>query len=185
MVTIQPFPDYAVPRIWAWMQRFWKSVADDFAPRSLEEFMAEWERLKPVRTSWGIFRDEELGGVIVVDNLTPVVANIHIIAKQTFWGRETTLEAMKQACAATFEAGLIKIVCTVFPDNASVIHLATQLGAEREGRLKSHTLRGGKPCDLLVFGLTKEMFEKCLSESPQQSPSAEQPQPVEELSKAS
>lgn len=175
-VSLESFPEFAVPRIYAWMQRFWRSVADDFAPESLEAFMADWEARKPARTAWAVCRDGEIGGVIVVDQLSPVVANLHIVCKRSFWGKETTLEAMRQACSAAFADGTLKLMCTVFPDNAHVIHLATQLGAEREGRLKNHTLRGGKPCDLLVFGLTKEMFEKCPLESPQPCLSAAQPE---------
>jgi RimJ/RimL family protein N-acetyltransferase len=69
---------------------------------------------------------------------------------------------MREVYAAAFASGLTKLYSVIFSDNSAVIHLAHQLGAKREGKLRQHTLRGGKPADMLVLGLTREDFAKCL-----------------------
>jgi RimJ/RimL family protein N-acetyltransferase len=152
---LSPFPAWAVPRVWVWMQQFRGRVMDDFGPRTLEEFMAEWEARQPARMSWAVLRDGEIGGLVVVDRQSPVLGATHCVFKRSFWGHEDTVDALKQIYEQAFSAGIQKLSCAVFPDNAQLIHLARRVGARREGRLKNHTLRDGKPADLLILGLER------------------------------
>lgn len=161
-ITVEtPFPEYAVPRVWTWMERFRSRVADDFAPKTLEEFVDDWERRGS--ETWAVYRDGELGGLVTVEQVSPVVASSHCLFKKEFWGAETTIPALQQVYGKVFERGITKISSAVFHDNDTIKSLAYKIGAKREGMLRNQTLRGGKPVHMVVVGLLKEDFEKCLS----------------------
>jgi len=153
-----PFPDYAVPRVWTWIQSFRHRVADDFAPRTLEEFVQYWERRKQADRTWGVWRGEDLGGLITIEELNPAVVSSHCLFKRSFWGGETTLEALRQVYSQIFDEGYQKIVSFAFRDNAQLLGLARKLGAEKEGVLRKQTVRDGKPVDMIAIGLLREDF---------------------------
>lgn len=157
-----PFPDHALPRIWAWTEEFRHQVTDDFGPKSLPEFMADWEMKQGLRLSWAIEHDGEIGGVVCVDRVSPVLGYAQAITKRAFWGHDKLLAPMREAYTHAFETGLQKLYSLVFPDNANVIHLARLLGFAREGRLKHHTARGGVPVDMLILGLTQADFARAV-----------------------
>ncbi len=155
---ITPFPIHAVPRIWTWTEEFRHQVTDDFGPKSLAEFMADWEAKGELRLSWAIVHEGEIGGLVCVDRVSPVLGAVQFITKRSFWGSEKILPPIRAAYAAAFATGIQKLYSAVFIDNANVIHLARLLGAVREGRLRNHTMRGGKPADMLVLGITAADF---------------------------
>lgn len=162
-----PFPEYAVPRMWTWVQRVRRHVCDDYAPRTLEEFVDNW-REQPGK-KWAVYRGHEIGGMISVQQVSPVVAMSHILFKQTFWGWETTVPALQAVYQQVFEGGVEKIAALVFADNHNVIGLAKRLGAQREGVLRRHTRREGQLVDMVAIGLLREEFEEaCRSGHKQQ-----------------
>jgi RimJ/RimL family protein N-acetyltransferase len=161
------FPLSDVPRIWAWTETFRNRVADDWSPKTLEEFIGQWEsEAARGRQAWSVFCDEELGGVILSSRLSPVVADAHAIFKKQFWGRATTLPVLEMVFAELFaedadkppEQQLRKISSLVFRDNAAMIALAKSLRFEIEGTLLGHTLRSGSPIDMVVLSLQREDF---------------------------
>jgi RimJ/RimL family protein N-acetyltransferase len=134
-------------------------VADDFAVKTLDEFVDFWERLTQAgKRSWGVWRDGELGGAIWSTRFSPVAADSHCIFKRAFWGHGTTAEALNLVYADVFAAGVEKISIVCFSDNHSLLGLVRKLGFEREGTLKKSTLRGGVLVDQAVIGLTRERF---------------------------
>lgn len=158
MVEVRkPFPDYAIPRIWSWMEEFRSSVADDFAPTTLDAFMRDWDA-RTTEERWAVYRDGELGGLISIQPLNPVVVTSHILFKKDFWGQETTIPAIRKVYEEVFDRGVIKISSAVFNDNHAIKGLAKKIGAKREGILKNQTLRGGKPVHMAALGLLKEEF---------------------------
>lgn len=154
-----PFPPDQVPRIWMWMQPFKRSVMDDYAPQTMEEFVRDWaERERNGQRSWVVNRDGEKGGVIFAGPVQPGVWDIHSLFKKDFWGRDTTLRATEMACQELFDMGARKLMCTMFSSNKAIIALAKLLGGVTEGRLYSHTLVEGKPVDIEIVAIHKARF---------------------------
>lgn len=152
-----PFPEYALPRVWTWCEQFRSRVADDFSPKTLDEFVAQaqatWTR------SWGIRVGDELGGIITYRAWSPVCGELHIICRKDFWGRERTDAAVVMAMADVFGSGVIKVMGVAFSENKQVRGLLKRLGFSREGCLRRHTLHRGKPCDVTLFGMTDKEYE--------------------------
>lgn len=160
MVRVEsPFPEAAIPRVWSWIQEFRYRVADDFAPDTIEQFVEFWAN-HTVET-WGVWRDGELGGLVVITPVSPVLVESHCLFKRTFWGHDTTLEALRQVYTQVFaRGGIEKIFSVAFRDNAQLLGLARKLGAQKEGVLRRHTRRLGEMVDMIAIGLLKEEFER-------------------------
>ena len=156
-----PFPEYALPRVWTWIEDFRHRVADDFSPRTLGGFMRHWAERKPFRKTWGVWRGEELGGLVIYEPWQPGVGTSHALFKRSFWGRTTTRQALELVYAELFDSGVRKVVSFPFRANNAIIALGKSLGAVTEGLLKAQTLRDGQPVDVIILSLFKEDFERC------------------------
>ena len=160
-----PFPLFALPRLWTWVQRVRRHVCDDFSPTTIEQFVEQWQgdMARGGRT-WAVYKGKDLVGLISAEQLSPVVATVHLLFHKSGWGHDTTVPALQEVFRDVFERAQ-KITALVFADNANVIGLARKVGAEKEGVLRAHTLREGRPADMVALGLLKEDFEKCLNSS--------------------
>jgi RimJ/RimL family protein N-acetyltransferase len=161
--VISPFPFEALPRVWRWIEPFKAKVADDFSPQDLEGFLAhmahKWDRQK----TWAVQGDGELGGLIIFEGLSPWLGTAHYLLKPDFQGRGIGVKALRLAVMEMFqEPGIGKLEFRVLAGNLAIGSLACNIGAKREGTLAGHTLSGGKPRDVWLYGLAKEDFEgKC------------------------
>jgi RimJ/RimL family protein N-acetyltransferase len=171
--VVEPFPVHALPRLWGWAEQSRRQVADDEAPRTLDEFIRFWERLGQAgQRSWGVWRDGDLGGAIWSMRITRVMADSHCIFKRAFWGAGTTAAALRLAYAEIFadQDGPRKITIVCFSDNHALLGLVRKLGFEREGLLRKSTLRDGQLVDQAVIGLTRERFEQLFGEKREDKP---------------
>jgi RimJ/RimL family protein N-acetyltransferase len=166
MIRVEsPFPSYALPRVWTWIEEFRDRVTDDYGPQTLEQFIARWGE-NPERKTWGVWRDEELGGLVTWEpGPNPDVGVTHVTFKRTFWGRAVTREALKLIYSELFDGGVRKVVGFPYKGNCAMISLAKELGARSEGTLRQQTMRHGVPVDVVVLGLLKEDFYKWRSMS--------------------
>lgn len=153
-----PFPYYALPRLFQWTQDFRKLLADDFAPKDLDEFMEFWHKMEHHQQSYGVWSGPTLGGMIQVVEINPVLCQLHFLFTKGFWGSDITLAALQDVCRITFGRGVRKLSACVFADNARVITTAKRLGARNEGFLRKHALRGGELADMTALGLLDEDF---------------------------
>lgn len=150
---VSPFPLSELPLAWSWIKQFRRSVADDFAPQTFNQFLIQERARQGQAASYGVVRQGELGGIVWVDVESPVIARAHCIFKREFWGRNTVLPALNLIADGVFEAGIHKIVMPVFADNRAIRSVCRALGAEQEGYLRQHTLRDGQMVDMVLFGL--------------------------------
>ena len=139
------------------MNSFRTRVSDDFGPRDCGEFVERMHSVRPEET-WGVYRGEDLGGMIVVQRLTPVLGFSHMVFSRAFWGRETPLAAARQVADAVFQSGIEKIASMAFADNHQVLAFGRSLGAREEGFRRKHTRRAGVLVDMVETGLLKEDF---------------------------
>ena len=158
-----PFPEYALPRVWNWIQDFRDRVADDYSPKTMAEFMAHWEERGPLRRTWAVWRNEDLGGIVIFEPWQPGVGTSHAIFKRSFWGRATARRALELVYREIFESGVRKVVNFPFKGNNAIIALGKSLGAVTEGVLRGQTMRHGQPADVVVLSLFREDFYAVLS----------------------
>ena len=162
---VTPFPEKRWPRVWVWVEEFRSRVMDDFAPQTLEEFVAQRMHCAPFEATYGVERGGELGGLIVVQAVNPHLASAHCLFKKTFWGHETTLAAVQAVFLDWFtNTGVEKITSIAFADNHQILAMVRKLGGDKEGHLYKHTLRDGKPVDQMLLGIHKKDFLEAIEE---------------------
>jgi RimJ/RimL family protein N-acetyltransferase len=145
--------------MWRWIQHFRDRIADDFFPKNVDDFVDHWIAEERSRRSWGVYRSGELGGVITSKRIAPTVADFHCLFSPAFWGRDTVVPALGQACDIIFQDPEIdKLATDVFAKNHSIAGMIRHFGVTREGLLHGHTRQGGKLVDLQILGLQRERF---------------------------
>jgi RimJ/RimL family protein N-acetyltransferase len=153
-----PFPAADLPLLYGWCQPVWDKVADDLTPTEPADFVNAFWLLsqEPSVTTYGVFRDGELGGYVRFEQemLRPWTGQAHAIFKQSFWGRETTRPALFKIAREIFELGVERISLSMFVDHASMRALVTLLGARFEGVITKQTIQNGKLIDSALYGLT-------------------------------
>jgi RimJ/RimL family protein N-acetyltransferase len=156
---IKPFPPEAYPRVWTWLQDFKDRVLDDFSPQDLPSFVTFCIELAKTAVTWGVLRNGELIGLLTFEPVNGVTGIAHAIFRKDAWGRQTTVPAITEAAESIFASGVRKVEFPIFADNHAVEAMLLKLGAVREGLLREHSMRGGKPIDMIVIGITREDFD--------------------------
>jgi RimJ/RimL family protein N-acetyltransferase len=160
LTVTNPFPFEALPRVWAWIAPFRERICDDFSPQTQDAFVAgmaaKWQGYA---ATWAIRAGGELGGLVTFERLTPHLGTAHIVVKHDFHGKGVAVRAARIAVSEMFALGIGKLALYPLEGNLALGSLHANLGAKREGCLKGHTLRGGKPIDVWVYGLSREQFE--------------------------
>jgi RimJ/RimL family protein N-acetyltransferase len=157
--VVSPFPEFAVPRVWDWIETFRQKVCDDYSPATREAFVGQTlAQLASGVRSWAIYRDGDLGGMVTYQAWNPKVGTAHVVFKRSFWGRETTETALRAIAGEIFSSGAEKITAYFFEDNHALRGLLKRFGAKREGWFEAQTVRGGKPIAIEAVGLFKEKF---------------------------
>lgn len=156
-----PFPAAAWPRVWQWIADFRRSVADDFAPATCSAFVEQQLARAEHSRTWAVYHDAELCGLVAYEPVSPVTGMTHAMFRKDFWGHAITETALRMVYAEIFAGGARRIFGTPFTTNHASNALAMRLGFKKEGVLRKHTLRGGKPADMIVLGLLKEEFVPC------------------------
>jgi len=156
-----PFPFSALPRVWGWIEPFREKLSNDWSPKTLKEFLAMkspgWDR----KRTWAVYGDGELGGLIEFEKLDPWLGTAHFLLKTEFQGRGLAVAAARIAASDIFaHEGVGKLTFFPLAGSSAIGSLLIHLGAKREGTLEGHTLCGGKPADLWLYGLTKEAFQR-------------------------
>jgi RimJ/RimL family protein N-acetyltransferase len=141
------------------MESFREKVSDDFSPQNQADFMRamahKWDSIR----TWAVYGDGELGGLITFEKLTPWVGTAHFLLKHEFHRKGIAVKAARQAAAEIFEREDVgKLVFYPLAGNLAIGSLLCNIGARREGTLAGHTLCGGKPTAMWVYGLLKTEF---------------------------
>jgi RimJ/RimL family protein N-acetyltransferase len=159
-VTLRsPFPVEDVPRIWEWIEPFRWRVSDDYSPKTLAEFVVYFRGLSARCRTWAVYRNRELGGLITYEALSPIVGTAHCTFKKSFWGSKTTVPALEQAIAEML-AESPKLSLPVMQGNKAMIALLARMGATQEGVLRKHTMREGRPIDVVMMAIFRPEAEQ-------------------------
>jgi RimJ/RimL family protein N-acetyltransferase len=150
------FPEWAWPLAWEWANARRSQLADDFFPSSIGEFVESYSVRFGGSRTYSLWKNDNLGGVIVLERASPVVFTAHILLSRRLWG--VPASDLRQAAALLFEAEpqAIRIQAFVPAWNRLAIALAKRIGAKDEGTLRCATLRNGAPADAVLMGFTRE-----------------------------
>ncbi len=160
---VSPFPFHALPKLWRWIEAARDRIADDYFPKTLDDFITQWEQFREAgRRSWAVYSDAELCGVFVVSRTSPLCCDAHCIFARRFWGRTVTVTASHMLANELFSDTpnnrYEKVSTMAFADNKSLGALIKALGGSREGLLRNHTRRGGKFVDVMILSLERERY---------------------------
>lgn len=152
----EPFPEFAWPLAWEWLDKARAQALDDFGPSTPDEFV-EYSRRAYART-WGIWKDDLLSGAVAIGQDTPAVATVHILLSVRLWG--IPREDLRKVGALLFESQprLQRIQAFIPVWNRLAIAMARRMGGIVEGIMRGATVRGGKPHDVVLLGVTREEF---------------------------
>jgi RimJ/RimL family protein N-acetyltransferase len=152
IAVTSPFPGWAIPMAFGWAEKRRCQVADDFFPRTVEQFVEYSQRW--YRT-FGLWKNGSLSGAVAFERNSPVTVTAHILLSKRLFGMP--METLRAVAAAMFdsEAQLLRIQAFVPAWNKLAIALCFRLGARMEGVMASATLRAGKPAGVVLFGMIR------------------------------
>lgn len=160
--VVEPFPAASVASLWRWIESFRDRVCDDSSPTTFAGFLELYAaQLEQGMRTWGVYRDDELGGHISIRPINPFLAESHITFSRRFWGEETTVPALRAVYTEIFNTTTIRTITSqVFEDNHTIMQLAKKNGAviETPRALRDRAMRGGKPIGVRIVTLFKETF---------------------------
>lgn len=153
---ISPFPEWAWPSAWSWLEPVRGLVADDFFPKTIEQFV-EYS-IRSYRRAYGAVRAGQVGGAIAFEQASPAMAIAHVLFAPWFIReRGAAARSLYLACERLFaETETVKVLGLIPEHNRLAIAMATRNGGKLEGVLRSHTLRDGKPVNAVAVGITRE-----------------------------
>jgi RimJ/RimL family protein N-acetyltransferase len=150
----EPFPAWAWPTAWTWIEPHRARAMGDRMPQDRATFVEHQMGLTAWRT-FGVWRAGELGGFVTLEPASPGIWSIHIVLKPAFFGCGARAAGM--AIERLFESDkeARKVISVILTTNLLCSALGRRLGFQREALLREHVMAGGKPADLLIFGLLR------------------------------
>ncbi len=148
-----------IPQMMFLYRRYKKFLADDFAldGRNFYDYFLDLvEEASPY--FWVIFSDDEAAGFVYLENFTGNSEKLHCAEVTTcfdkkFWGGFTYYAAIVFFNYCFENLGLKKVKALIYPENFRVVGLLNRCGFIKEALLKSETMRGGKPQDMVIYSL--------------------------------
>jgi RimJ/RimL family protein N-acetyltransferase len=153
---VTPFPEWALPQAWQWVQPALRLMADDFALQNTQALIdaAASMESRGGRT-WGVLRNGRLCGWLGFEPVNKISGVGHCFFAPWAWGRETTDRAVRLCLEEIWAMGYERVSCPVLAHNRSIRGLMKRVGIREEGTLRSFTMSGGKTADLVMAGSVK------------------------------
>jgi RimJ/RimL family protein N-acetyltransferase len=167
-VLLRPLGENDVPLLARWLFDsdilHWLQLSEDPQQLHTEEAVRErYERMRadPFTETWRIDTAEgrPVGQIELVD-IHPLQrrAEVHLsIGEKDVWDRGYGARAVRRLLEHAFgDLGLRRVYALADEDNARVIRCLEKCGFAREGLLRRHRLRHGRPTDMVVMGVLDE-----------------------------
>lgn len=171
MVELRDFNWDNVDTHFKWNNDEGLNFNDSDYPLVYESFDSFSKRIKqlssPENTSNRIFeifhkRDNRLIGVVDIHSIDPINKRCTVeatIGDVTYRDQGFGRQAFRLALEYCFEELKMHKVCThAFDFNEKWISIVEGMGFKQEGELREHTLKNGKFCDKLMFGMLESEF---------------------------
>ena len=164
-VILRPLSAADVPHLARWLfepevLHFLQISEDPPELRTLEAVRERYERMRdnPWTLVWRVdTRDGRPIGQIELVDIHPVQrrAEMHMaIGEKDSWGGGYGSDALRTMLRFAFEElGLRRVYATPDEDNTRAIRAFEKCGFQREGVLREHRLRYGKPVNMLMLGV--------------------------------
>lgn len=127
---------------WQWINANWHYLASDGVPRDQEMFFALKRSLGA--TLIGVWRDDDLGGLLIHEKVSPEICIAHCVFSKRFSDGITTVEALEQGKELCWASGIHVIWCLIPEDHRAMRILVKKVGAIYEGILRERFVRDGR-----------------------------------------
>jgi RimJ/RimL family protein N-acetyltransferase len=159
MKLTTPFPLVFLDRAWSWMQERPAANFDDDGPKNFPELVAQFKRgAQHGERSWCVETpDGQPCGYVAFLPINGRLGTFHgICFAQGKTTRTERREAMKQIIEDIFAQGIEKICAGFFSDNSKIRTFLRNLDFQEEGYFFRHTVRGGRPIDMVQMARFRE-----------------------------
>ena len=169
-VCLRPLAEKDIPLLTRWLLDpdvlHWLQLSEDPAELRTEEAVRErFERMQadPFTETWRIDTVEgrPVGQIELVE-IHPLQrrAEMHLlVGEKDVWGRGYGARAVRRLLGHAFDdLGLRRVFAMADEDNVRVIHLFESCGFGREGLLRRHRLRHGRPVDMAMMGILEDEY---------------------------
>ena len=167
-VRLRPLTDDDVPVLRRWLNdpdvRHWLHLSED-PPElmTLEAHRERWEHIRddPAHIAWCIETEEAqpIGhlGLLEIHSLHRRAELALSIGEKEYWSRGYGTDAVRAALRYAFqELGLRRVYLITDEDNLRAIRCYEKCGFRREGLLRAHRLRYGRPLNMVIMGVLRE-----------------------------
>ena len=171
-MLLRPLAEDDVPLLTRWLFDpdilHWLQLSEDPPELRTEEAVRErFERMQadPFTQTWRIdtAEDRPVGQIELVD-MHPLHrrAEVHLsIGEKDIWGRGYGTLAVRRLLGHAFDdLRLRRVFAMADEDNVRVIRCFEKCGFVREGLLRRHRLRHGRPTDMVVMGVLDEEYRE-------------------------
>lgn len=181
--VIEPFPAIAIGQAAQWMRCYKTLMFGDNGPQDLPEieaFLRAHMALPQVRT-WAVVdknnlththQDTPLVGFVIFERPSPENGYVHLASNRRAWGTKIAKVAlMEQACQLIrddiFQApDLQRISIVTSSNNRAAVSLARRLDFQKDGYFRDMGRQGGKPIDMIHFGLLRPAQVESVDKEP-------------------
>jgi len=168
LLRLRPFVEAEVGLLFQWYSdpdvRHWSYFTED--PPGLATLEAHQERYAMIRDdpSQFLWCIETRGGHPIGDlglqEIQPLQRRVDLavsIGEKSYWGQGLGTEAVRLALRFVFDEWGFRRVCLVVDrDNARAIRAYEKCGFVREGLLREHRLRYGRPLDMVAMAALRD-----------------------------
>ena len=141
-------------------------ASSDRPSLTLQRLQDDWEKIQADESQrdWIIETlDETAIGNVGLHRIDPVHGNCELfitIGEKEYWSQGYGTDALRLLLRASFdELGLRRVALRADADNARGIRCYEKCGFVREGVLREHRLRYGKPLDMVYMAALKREWE--------------------------
>ncbi len=166
LVRLRPFTDADVPLLHKWFNDpevlHWLHLSEDppAVMQSMDAHRQRWERIRddPGHLSWVIeTQDGKPIGELGLLNINQVQRRAELgisIGEKEYWGRGYGTDAIHTLMRHAFAGmGLRRVGLITDEDNGRGIRCYEKCGFVREGLLRAHRLRYGRPINMVQMGV--------------------------------
>lgn len=169
-IELRPWREADWPLAFRWALQCWRWIADDSFPKDQRTWIRhriaatqdQEARDQGMPKNFGVYRDGELGGILMCEGRGPWVCQAHCIFKRgidrrdSFWGHQTTVPALQLGIEKAWEMGYTKVQAVFFDDHRAMIRLMEELDAVQEAIYQRQAIREGEWATLVGYAIFRE-----------------------------
>jgi RimJ/RimL family protein N-acetyltransferase len=146
---VTPFPREFYKQLHRWFIQYPDKMMDDTWPKDFDAVCQAIDARSETEYTCMVTENGTPAGFIGYQQLTPHVGSLRgVCFDKKVHGNGTALRALRAVLQQQFDNGTYKIMAFPYVDNPRSHRFYQKLGAQDEGILRKHTLRGGEMVDM-------------------------------------